>query len=67
MSASSTSATLTAQLRALGLRRGDTIFAHTSFSALGAVEGGAAAVLAAFDEALGPEVHRGPWSQSVAA
>lgn len=44
-------ASLAADLRALGVRRGDTVFVHSS---LGSVGSTAAELLAAFDDVLGP-------------
>ena len=41
-------------LRALGIRAGDRMFAHTSLSAFGRVDGGADAVCDALVEAVGP-------------
>ena len=41
-------------LRAVGVRQGDTAFAHSSLSAFGYVEGGADAVIDALLDALGP-------------
>lgn len=48
-------ARLTADLRALGVGEGDCLFVHSSFKSLGPVEGGAAAVVAALEAAIGPE------------
>lgn len=45
---------LAEQLRACGLRRGDTVLVHMAMSLLGWVVGGAEAVILAFLEALGP-------------
>ena len=50
-----TRASLAADLRALGLAPGDTVWCHSSYSSLGAVEGGPQTVLDAFGDALGPE------------
>ena len=47
-------ASLLRDLVRLGVRAGDTLFVHASFRSLGTVEGGAAAVIGAFEEALGP-------------
>lgn len=49
------SADLTAALRALGLAVGDLVMVHSSLSAFGHVEGGAATVVGALLEVLGPE------------
>ncbi|QIB46467.1 aminoglycoside N(3)-acetyltransferase [Streptomyces aureoverticillatus] len=46
---------LAEQLRALGVRRGDTLLAHTSLSSLGWVSGGAEAVVLALFDCLGDE------------
>ncbi|WP_425835288.1 aminoglycoside N(3)-acetyltransferase [Streptomyces fractus] len=50
-----TQASLTADLRALGVRPGDTLLAHTSLSSLGWVNGGAVAVVRALLDALGSD------------
>lgn len=42
-------------LREVGIREGDGIFAHSSLSRFGRIEGGAQAVLDAFEEAVGPD------------
>lgn len=42
-------------LRTLGVRSGDNLFAHSSLSAFGYVDGGAEAVCDAVEEAVGPE------------
>ncbi|MFP4026335.1 MAG: alpha/beta hydrolase family protein [Candidatus Brocadiia bacterium] len=47
--------TLTADMHALGIEEGDTLFIHASYKSLGAVEGGAGTVVAAFEDALGPD------------
>ncbi|MGH7579660.1 MAG: AAC(3)-IV family aminoglycoside N-acetyltransferase [Gemmatimonadales bacterium] len=47
-------ATLTAQLRALGVRDGDVLLVHTSFRAVRPVEGGPEGLITALREALGP-------------
>jgi aminoglycoside 3-N-acetyltransferase len=52
--ASHTRAKLAADLRALGVSAGDLIFIHSSFKSLGSVEGGAGAVVAALEDAVGP-------------
>lgn len=44
---------LTQDLVALGVERGDVLFVHSSFKSLGTVEGGAATVVAALEDALG--------------
>jgi aminoglycoside 3-N-acetyltransferase len=41
-------------LQALGVRAGGVLFVHSSYKSLGAVEGGATAVIAALECALGP-------------
>lgn len=46
---------LAAELRALGLRPGDTVLAHTSLSALGWVNGGAETVVLALLDCLGDD------------
>lgn len=55
---SATAAALAADLARLGLRPGDTVMVHASMRRLGPVDGGAAAVVAALDAAVG--VH-GTW------
>lgn len=47
-------ASLVADLRRLGVRDGDRLMIHASLRKIGAVEGGAAGVLDALDEAVGP-------------
>ncbi|MFF8636463.1 aminoglycoside N(3)-acetyltransferase [Streptomyces pilosus] len=47
--------TLSARLRALGVRPGEILLAHSSLSALGWVNGGAATVVRALLDALGPD------------
>jgi len=51
----STRADLARDLARLGIRRGDTLFVHSSLKSLGYVEGGAAAVIKALQDAVGPE------------
>jgi aminoglycoside 3-N-acetyltransferase len=46
---------LTADARRLGVEAGDTLLVHSSYKSLGPVEGGAAAVIGALEDALGPE------------
>ena len=46
---------LAAQMKAIGICPGDILLVHSSLRAIGPVEGGAATVLAALREALGPE------------
>ncbi|MEZ4423442.1 MAG: AAC(3)-IV family aminoglycoside N-acetyltransferase [Gemmatimonadota bacterium] len=43
------------QLRALGVERGGVLLVHTSFRAVRPIEGGPDGLIAALDEALGPE------------
>ncbi len=50
-----TQAGLACELRSLGLAKGDTVWMHSSFTSLGQVEGGAAAVLGALRDAVGPD------------
>ena len=50
-----TQALITADLRALGVRGGETLLVHSSLSALGYVEAGAKTVIAALLDAVGPE------------
>jgi aminoglycoside 3-N-acetyltransferase len=50
-----TTASLSADLRALGLRSGDTVLVHSSASSLGFVVGGAQAVVQALLDVLGPD------------
>ena len=50
-----TRAELAADLARLGVARGDTLFIHSSLKSLGFVEGGAAAVVRALQDAVGPE------------
>jgi aminoglycoside 3-N-acetyltransferase len=47
--------TLTAQLRELGVRPGETLLAHSSLSSLGWVNGGPVTVVRALLDALGPD------------
>jgi aminoglycoside 3-N-acetyltransferase len=49
-----TQASLTADLRALGLGSGDTVMVHSSLARLGFVSGGAQAVVLALLDAIGP-------------
>jgi aminoglycoside 3-N-acetyltransferase len=46
---------ITSGLRALGMKPGDSVLAHSSLSSLGYVEGGADAVIDALLETVGPE------------
>lgn len=46
---------LAQDLARLGIARGDTVFVHSSLKSLGYVEGGAAAVVAALQDAVGAE------------
>jgi aminoglycoside 3-N-acetyltransferase len=48
-------ATLAADLRALGLERGDVVFMHSSLKSLGYVEGGPPTLFRALLDAIGPE------------
>lgn len=48
-------AALVADLGRLGIARGDTVFVHSSLKSLGYVEGGAANVIQALQETVGPE------------
>lgn len=50
-----TRSSLTADLRALGVEPGNTLFVHSSFRSLGSVEGGAGTVVAALEDAVGSE------------
>lgn len=49
-----TAAEILRDLRALGLRPGDTVLVHSAMSRIGFIPGGAPAVVAAFREVLGP-------------
>jgi aminoglycoside 3-N-acetyltransferase len=46
---------VTSQLQALGVRAGGVLLVHTSFRAVGPVEGGPLALIGALGEALGPQ------------
>jgi aminoglycoside 3-N-acetyltransferase len=50
-----TRASLLADLRTLGVEVGSTLFVHSSLRSVGAIAGGAAAVIAALEDALGQE------------
>lgn len=50
-----TRAELARDLARLGIARGDTLFVHSSLKSLGYVDGGAAAVIGALQDAVGPE------------
>lgn len=50
-----TQTTLAAELRALGVRPGDVIMPHVSLRAVGPIEGGGDALLAALFDVLGPQ------------
>lgn len=46
---------LASHLRDLGVAKGDTLFVHASYKALGLVHGGAPAIVGALEDALGPD------------
>jgi aminoglycoside 3-N-acetyltransferase len=48
-------AELARDLAGLGIERGDTVFVHSSLKSLGYVDGGAASVVGALQDAVGPE------------
>ena len=50
-----TRAELVRNLAGLGIARGDTLFVHSSLKSLGYVDGGAASVVSALQDAVGPE------------
>lgn len=50
-----TSETLTADMRALGIGPGDTLFIHASYKSLGPVAGGAGTIIAAIENAVGSD------------
>jgi len=50
-----TCATLGRDLCALGVESGDILFIHSSFKSLGPVDGGASTVVAALEDAVGPD------------
>jgi len=50
-----TRAELARDLARMGIVRGDTVFVHSSLKSLGYVDGGAAAVVGALQDAVGPE------------
>ncbi len=50
-----TQETLVRDLRGLGVEPGDVLWVHSSLKSLGPVEGGAATVVAALEQALGPD------------
>lgn len=50
-----TRAELARDLARMGVARGDTLFLHSSLKSLGYVEGGAASVIGALQDAVGPE------------
>ncbi|WP_305822844.1 AAC(3) family N-acetyltransferase [Massilia brevitalea] len=50
-----TRAELARDLARMGVARGDTLFVHSSLKSLGYVDGGAAAVVGALQDAVGPE------------
>lgn len=50
-----TRAEMARDLAGLGIERGDTVFVHSSLKSLGYVDGGAAAVIGALQDAVGPE------------
>ncbi|WP_115737339.1 aminoglycoside 3-N-acetyltransferase [Cupriavidus taiwanensis] len=47
--------TITSELRSLGVHAGDLVMVHASLKAMGPVEGGAVAIVAALRDAVGPE------------
>ena len=49
------SSDLSQDLRRLGVQAGDTLFVHSSYKSLGPVRGGAIAVIAALEDASGPD------------
>ena len=49
------SSDLSQDLRRLGVQAGDTLFVHSSYKSLGPVRGGAIAVIAALEDAIGPD------------
>ncbi len=50
-----TRTSLSADLTRLGVNAGDILFVHSSFTSLGLVDGGAATVVAALEQAVGPD------------
>ena len=55
MASKHTKQTLVYDLGALGVEAGDTLFVHSSFKSLGQVEGGAATVVDALENSVGPD------------
>ncbi len=66
-----TTQSIARDLRALGIREGDTIIVHCSLSSLGWINGGAVALILALTDVLTPEgtlvmpAHSGDWSDPI--